>query len=175
MWESAAPLLLPGAVLPEVAVVDDAVALAATVLDTEADSAPEDEAVDQFLWAVLLFLRHRQDNGDGTDLHAAADALLTAARLVPPDHAAAVVIVRSLGAFLDADGGVLERVAAGLAGRFDAVLSSVTDDEDRADLTALRAVCRAAWAVADAHKAVVNVSSRYPWPDALRAAARTAG
>lgn len=175
VWEPVGALLLPGASTPDVAVVDDAVALAATVLDTEEDCAPEDEAVDQFLLAVLLFLRHRLDSGgDGTDLHAAADALLTAARLVPPDHAAAVVIVRSLGAFLDADPRVLERVAAGLAGRFDAVLASVTDDEDRADLTALRAVCRAAWAVADAGKAVANVSSRYPWPDALRAAARTA-
>jgi hypothetical protein len=174
VWDSASALLLPEAVMPQVSEVDDAVALAATVLDGEEQTSPEDDAVDHYLLAVLLFLRNRHDSdGDGTDLRAAADALLTAARLVPPDHAAAVVITRSLGAFLDADGGVLDRVAAGLAGRIDAVLSGVTDEEDRADLTALRAVCRAAWAVVDANKAVANISSRYPWPDALRAAART--
>ncbi len=179
VWESAAALLVPGTATPPADVVDDALALASTIVDAETGSAPEDAGVDQFVLAVLLHLRHALDSGaDGTDLHAAADALLAAARLIPSDHAAAVVVMRSLGALLDTGspfGGVLDRVAAGMAGRFDAVLGTVTDEDDRADLNALRSVCRAVWAVADANKAVANVSPRYPWPDALKATARTMG
>lgn len=181
VWEAAARLLLPDADVPPVAVVDDAVAMASTVVDEETDGTaePADAAVDWFLLAVALHLRDRVA-GDVGDRRAGADALLTAARTVPADHPAAVVVLRSLGAFLDPDhplGGVLDAVAAGFAGRFDAVLAagSVTDPEEWADLHALRCVCRAAWAVAEVGRAVGQVSPGYPWSEPLRAAARSAG
>ncbi|TCO52925.1 hypothetical protein [Actinocrispum wychmicini] len=177
VWESAA-LLLSEVDTPAVAVVDEAVAMASTVVDGDEEAEPADEAVDWFLLAVALHLRDRLDSAG--DRQAGADALLTAARKVPVDHPAAVVILRSLGAFLDPDaplGGVLDRVAAGFAGRLDAVLAgdSVTDPGERANLHALRCVCRAAWAVGELGRAVDHVQPDYPWPDPLKAAARSAG
>ncbi|NUT98108.1 MAG: hypothetical protein HOY78_39465 [Saccharothrix sp.] len=174
VWESAARLLseVDG---PAVAIVDDAVALAGTVVDEDEDA----DVVDWFLVAVTLHLRHRLDPG-GDDRRAGAEALLTAARKAPVDHPALPVVLRSLGAFLDADrplGGVLDGVAAGFAGRLDAVLAggSVTDPEQWADLHALRCVCRAAWALAEAGNAVDRLSPGYPWPGPLKAAVRPTG
>ncbi|MFI9814026.1 hypothetical protein [Saccharothrix variisporea] len=171
VWASAARLLseVDG---PAVAVVDDAVALAGTVVDEDEDA----DVVDWFLVAVTLHLRHRLDPG-GDDRRAGAEALLTAARKASPDHPALPVVLRSLGAFLDADepwGGVLDGVAAGFAGRFDAVLAGgvVTDPEEWADLHALRCVCRAVWALAEAGQAVDRLSPGYPWPGPLKAAVR---
>ncbi|XVV04479.1 hypothetical protein ACQPW3_03420 [Actinosynnema sp. CA-248983] len=170
VWESAAGLLV--ADVPAVDVVDEVVAIAGTVVDEDDDA----DVVDWFLVAVTLHLRHRLDPG-GDDRRAGADALLTAARKAPADHPALPVVLRSLGAFLDADrplGGVLDAVAAGFAGRFDAVLAGggVTDPDEWADLHALRCVCRAAWAVAEAGRAVDRLSPGYPWPGPLKAAAR---
>lgn len=178
LWEAAGALLLPDAAAPAVAAVDDAIAMASTIVDGHpAGIAPEDAAVDQFLLAVTLLLRHRLDPTDDADLHAGADALLVAARTVPADHDSAPVVLRSLGAFLDADdpfGGVLERVAAGFAGRLDVVLAAVTDPGEQANLHALRCVCRAAWAIADAARAVERLAPGYPWAEALKAAAQPA-
>ncbi|RDI24517.1 hypothetical protein [Lentzea flaviverrucosa] len=175
VWEAAAALLLPGAPALAVPVVDDAVAMASTIVDEHPeDIAPEDAAVDQFLLAVVLLLRHRLDPAGDADVRASADTLLLAARTVPADHPSAPVIVRSVGAFLDAGdpfGGVLERIGAGFAGRLDVVLTTVTDPREQANLHALRCVCRAAWAIADAAKAVTRLSPDYPWAEALRAAA----
>jgi hypothetical protein len=173
VWEAAA-MLLSGVATPAVAVVDEAVALASTVVEEDGDVEPADAAVDWFLLAVTLHLRDRVDSG-GTDRQAGADALLTAARKVPADHPAAVVIMCSLGAFLDPEnplGGVLDRVAAGFAGRLDAVLAggSVSDQGERANLHALRCVCRAAWAVGELDRALDHVQPDYPWPDPLKAA-----
>lgn len=170
VWESAARLLVADP--PAVGVVDEAVAMAGTVVDEDADA----DVVDWFLVAVTLHLRHRLDPG-GEDRRAGAEALLTAARRSPADHPALPVVLRSLGAFLDVDeplGGVLDAVAAGFAGRFDAVLAGggVTDPDEWADLHALRCVCRAAWAVAEAGRAVGKLSADYPWPGPLKAAAR---
>ncbi|MEU7524896.1 hypothetical protein AB0A74_04120 [Saccharothrix sp. NPDC042600] len=171
VWESAARLLVADP--PAVAVVDEAVAMAGTVVDEDEDA----DVVDWFLVAVTLHLRHRLDPG-GDDRRAGADALLTAARRSPVDHPALPVVLRSLGAFLAVDeplGGVLDAVAAGFAGRFDAVLAGggVTDPDQWADLHALRCVCRAAWAVAEAGRAVERLSADYPWPGPLKAAARS--
>ncbi|MEJ2855905.1 MULTISPECIES: hypothetical protein [unclassified Saccharothrix] len=174
VWESAARLLSE-VDTPAVGVVDDAVALAGTVVDEDEDA----DVVDWFLVAVTLHLRHRLDPGGG-DRPAGAEALLTAARRAPADHPALPAVLRSLGAFLDADqplGGVLDTVAAGFAGRFDAVLAGgrVTDPEQWADLHALRCVCRAAWALAEAGQAVDRLSPGYPWPGPLKAVVRPAG
>ncbi|GGM89210.1 hypothetical protein GCM10011609_27570 [Lentzea pudingi] len=175
LWEAVTALLQPSAAAPDIAAIDDAVAMASTIVDQHpTDIVPEEAAVDQFVLAVTLLLRHRLDPTDDADLQAGADALLVAARTVPADHDSAPVVLRSLGAFLDAGnpfGGVLDRVAAGFAGRLDVVLASVTDPDEQANLHALRCVCRAAWAIADAARAVERLSPGYPWAEALKAAA----
>lgn len=179
IWEAAAALLLPGAPALAVPVVDDAAAMATELVDEHPeDVSQEDAGIDQFLLAVTLLLRHRLDPVGDADLLASADSLLAAARAVPADHPAALVVARSLGAYLDAGdpfGGVVERIGAGFAGRLDVVLSGVSDPGEQANLHALRCVCRAAWAIADVAKAVTQLSPGYPWATALKAAAKPAG
>ncbi|MGX7826039.1 hypothetical protein ACTG9Q_13190 [Actinokineospora sp. 24-640] len=177
-WEAMAALLLPDAPVLAVADVDEAVALATSVLD-HADGADPDgagPAWDWFLLAVSLHLRDRVDGGGG-DRAAGAEALLGAARKVPMGHPAALVVLRSLGAFLDRERpmAALAQTASGFTGRFDAVLAAQpgAGEAERAQLHALRCLCRAAWAVAELGRAAEALPDGFPWADMIVTAARS--
>lgn len=178
VWMSAAALLLPEAPTPDVDAIDELVALARMVVDETADEA-DVAAVDWFVLAVTLCLRDRVDrDGDRADRLAGAESLVTAVRTVPPGHPAHVVMLRSLGAFLDEGhplGGALEVVAEEFADRLDAAITArVTDDPaDLATLHALRCLCRTATAAAELGRAAVPPD--YPWHTALRSASRIVG
>jgi hypothetical protein len=173
-WALAAALLLPDARPPEVAVVDEAVALARMVVDAE-----QGDAEDWFVLAVVLYLRDRlDDGGDDADRVAGAESLLTAVRKVPLEHPAATTMLRALGAFLEEDrplGGVLDIVADGFADRLDAAITAgaAEDAAALASLHALRCLCRAADALAELGRAAVPPD--YPWQNTLKAATRVAG
>lgn len=180
VWAVAAVLLLPAAPVLDADTVDELVALAQTVVDQAPDGDQGAAAVDWFLLAVALHLRHRTGDAGGGDRAAAADALLTAARQVPPDHPATVTVLRSAGVFLDEDApltGPVETVAGRLADRFDAVLAAgaVRDPADLATLHALRCLCRTAEAAADLRRAAGTVPLDYPWLAAVRAAGAAVG
>lgn len=175
VWASAADLLRPGSQTPAVDVVDEVVALARMIVDTE-DAAT---AEDWFVLAVALLLRDRLDpDGDQADRLAAAESLLTAVQKVPVDHPAATTMLAALGAFVDEDrpfGGVLDAVAENFANRLDAAITAgvATDAAELATLHALRCLCRAATALAEFGRAAVPPD--YPWQNVLKAAARAAG
>ncbi len=175
VWACAAALLRPGSPTPAVDVVDEVVALARMIVDTE-DAAT---AEDWFVLAVALLFRDRLDqDGDRADRLAGADSLLTAVKKVPVDHPAATTMLQALGAFVDEDrpfGGVLEAVAEDFADRLDAALTAgvAKDAAELATLHALRCLCRAATAMAEFGRAAVPPD--YPWQHVLKAAARAAG
>lgn len=180
VWESAVALLSPEAKLPAVVDVDEAVAMASTVVDQDGETAaPEVASLDLLLLAVCLHLRDRVDTStDGADRIAGAEVLLTAARRAPADHPIAVVILRAVGAFLDPArplGGLPARSAAGFAGRFDAVLAEdkVTDVQARTGLHALRCFCRAIWAFVELDRATAELPLQDPLRDRLHAAVRS--
>jgi hypothetical protein len=172
LWARAAELLRPDAPEPTIDVVDDLVALATMVVETE------DTALDRFVLAVTLNLRDRlDDDGDRADAVAGAESLLAAVRALPAGDPAATAMLLSLGAFLDGHrpfGGPLENVAGEFADRVDAeIAAGVADASDLAALHALRCLCRAAEAVAEFQRAAVPPD--YPWRNALKAAAEEAG
>jgi hypothetical protein len=182
VWAGAAALLLPTAPLPPVDVVDDLVALASMVVEGDGPADTATTGIDQFVLAVSFYLRDRVDDGpDDADRVAGAESLLTAARTVPPDHPAAIVILRALGAFLDERrplGGVPD-AADGFTDCIDAVIAAgtVRQEADFATLYALRCLCRAASSdtdgtavAADLQRAVETVPVDYPWSAQLKAA-----
>jgi hypothetical protein len=178
IWASAAALLLPTAPALPVDVVDEVVALARMIVDTEDDDAGS-VGVDWFVLAVTLCLRDRLDvGGDHADRLAGAESLLTAVEKVPIDHPAATTMLLSLGAFLEEDrpfGGVLDAVADDFADRLDAAITAgvAKDAAELATLHALRCLCHAASAMAELGRAAVPPD--YPWQAVLKAATRAAG
>ncbi|RSN46043.1 hypothetical protein DMC64_14975 [Amycolatopsis sp. WAC 04197] len=179
-WHNTARFLLPGSTAPGVEIVDDTVALASEVMESDdVDLSEEDTALAHFVYATFLCLRQRADpDGDGTDYELGTEALLTAVRALPADHSAVPVMLRSLGAFLSPKRPLagLEPVAAGFTGRLDAALAAGDLAADRAaELHALRCVCRAAFAAAELRKAIEGLPADYPWPVSLTAAARPLG
>lgn len=177
VWENAAALLALGEDELPADVVDDLVAMASQLVELDG-SEPANAAVDGFLLAVALRLRGTLAD-DPVDLREALDMLLTAARTVPPDHAAASTIMSTLGAFLDPErplGGLEGDVAAGFAGRIDAVLALHLTDGDpltREGLHLLRCLCRAAWSMAELARAVDAAPAEIPWLPAVRAGHRS--
>lgn len=179
-WHTTAQLLLPDADLPDVETVDNAIALASEVVESEeAALSEEDIALAYFVYATALCLRQRGDSdSDGTDYELGAQALLSAVRALPADHPELPVVLRSLGAFLAPERPLagLDALAAGFTGRLDAVLATGNLPEDRkAELHALRCACRAAFAAAELRKAVNGLPTDYPWPVSLKAAAQLLG
>jgi hypothetical protein len=157
-WELAEYLLGSDAAALPADVVEEAVAMAGTIAELD-DAEPED----WYLYAVALVLR------DGPQAGTGLDALLVAARTAAPDSQAAVAIARSLSAFLDpgrANGGLPGAVAAGFAGRIDALLAvnPMTDDPSgRAGLHVLRCLCRASWAAAELRAAIDEAPEELSW------------
>lgn len=148
IWTCAAALLLPAAPALAVDIVDEVVAMAGMVVDTEDDNDGS-AAVDWFVLAVALHLRDRLDQGsDHADRLTGAECLVAAVRKIPVDHPAASTMLRALGAFLEENspfGGVLDVVADDFAGRLDAAItaSAAKDAAELASLHALRSLCRA--------------------------------
>ncbi|GAB3430894.1 hypothetical protein [Actinophytocola sediminis] len=169
-----AALLAPDAPALEVDTVDEAVALARTVVDLDEEPGATHE--DWFVLAVVLGLRHRlDDEGDDVDRVAGMAGLRTAVRTLPPGHPATAAMLSTLGAFLTEDrpfDDPLDEVAEEFADRIDAVLAAgtTTDAGELATLHALRCLCRTAGALAEFQRAPVPVE--YPWRGALLAAAR---
>ncbi|MET8996642.1 hypothetical protein [Amycolatopsis sp. NPDC004169] len=175
-WAATARLLLPDSEVPGVETIDEAVALASEVVESdEVTLSGEDIALAQFVYAATLCLRQRTDpDGDSTDCVLGAEALLSAVRALPADHPEVPVVLRSLGAFLTGERplAALDAVAAGFTGRFDAVLAGESlPAELKGELHALRCACRAAFAGAQLRKAVEELPGSYPWPVSLKAAA----
>ncbi|MDQ7803303.1 hypothetical protein Q5425_06150 [Amycolatopsis sp. A133] len=175
-WAATARLLEPGSEVPGVETVDEAVALASEVVESDEVTLSEEEtALAQFVYAATLCLRQRTDpDGDSTDCVLGAEALLSAVRALPAGHPEVPVVLRSLGAFLTAERplAALDAVAAGFTGRFDAVLAGENLAADlKAELHALRCACRAAFAGAELRRAVEDLPGSYPWPVSLKAAA----
>ncbi|HZN73973.1 MAG TPA: hypothetical protein VFC00_20080 [Micromonosporaceae bacterium] len=180
VWLSAAELLVPGTPLPDATAVDEMVALASTITEGPPGSDQARAAVDAYLLAVALLLRDRADKAtDGTDRRAGAEELLRAAKAIPLDHPAAVVIMRSLGAFLSETrplDGAVGAIAGGFADRLDsAIATGVSEPADLVALHALRCVCRAAEALRDLRRAAGTVPAEYPWLAAIAAAGQVAG
>jgi hypothetical protein len=180
VWLSAATMLLPDTAAPAVIAVDQMVALASVLVERAPEQIPQQgrahRAVDAYVLAVGLFLRDRLDEkSDGTDRKAGAEELLKAARMIPLDHSAATVILRSLGAFLDRAqplDDVLGAVADGFADRIDGALALRSyEASDLVTLHALRCLCRAERALADLRRAAGAVPSEYPWRTTIGAAA----
>jgi hypothetical protein len=176
-WDTTAQLLLPDSDALDVETVDDAIALASEVVESDdAELSEEDSALAHFVHATAMCLRQRADSaGDGTDYELGARALLSAVRTLPADHPALPVVLRSLGAFLAPERPLagLDALAAGFTGRLDAVLATANLPADRvAELHALRCACRAAFAAAELRKAVDGLPTDYPWPVSLKAAAQ---
>ncbi|WET76214.1 hypothetical protein P3102_18930 [Amycolatopsis sp. QT-25] len=179
-WNETARLLLPDSAAPDVETVDDAIALASEVMESDdAELSEEDTALAHFVYATFLCLRQRADShGDGTDSELGAQALLAAVRALPAGHSALPVVLRSLGAFLSPGRPLagLETVAAGFTGRLDAALATGELGADRAaELHALRCACRAAFAAAELRKAIEGLPADYPWPVSLKAATQPLG
>ncbi|MGV9365775.1 hypothetical protein [Amycolatopsis sp. NPDC003731] len=179
-WAATARLLLPGSEFPGVETVDEAVALASEVMESDESAlSEEDSALAGFVYAAALCLRHRADpEGDGTDCVLGAEALLSAVRALPAGHPEVPVVLRSLGAFLTTERplAALDAVAAGFTGRFDAVLATESLPADlKAELHALRCACRAAFAGTELRRAVEGLPGSYPWPVSLKAAAQQPG
>lgn len=173
-----AALLDPATAAPDVAAVDDAVAIARTVVDL--DDGRDSTAEDWFALAVALGLRHRLDPDaeDGDDRTAGLRALHTAVRTLPAADAGTATLLAALGAFLDQSRPFdepLADVAEEFADRIDAVIVSggITGAGEFATLHALRCLCRTAVAFSELGRAPVPVE--YPWRGALLAAMRTTG
>jgi hypothetical protein len=180
VWLSAAELLRPDTPTPDAATVDEMVALASTIMEQRCGPDQARTAVDAYLLAVALVLRNRVDeDSDGADRRAGAVELLSAARAIPLDHPAAIVILRSLGAFLT-ESRPLDGVVAAIGGRFadrldSAISAGVREPADLVTLHALRCVCRAAEALAELRGATGVVPADYPWLAPIKAAGRLAG
>jgi hypothetical protein len=169
-----AALLRPDAPALDVDTVDDAVALARSVVDFAGDgegACPQD----WFTLAVTLGLRHRLDvDGDDVDRADGLSSLLTAVRGMPAGGAGTGTMLATLGAFLTEDqpfDDTLDGVAEEFADRIDAVVATaaVTDAAELMTLHALRCLCRAAEVLAELRRAPVPVE--YPWRAAMLAAA----
>jgi hypothetical protein len=178
-WSAAGDLLLPSAPAPDVATVDEMVALGLTIVErtpeTEATSATA--AIDRYILAVALLLRGRNDE-TSSDRRAALEEYATAAMNIPLVHPAARVILRSLGAFVN-EGHPLDAavaaVAARVAGRMDsAIVAGIPAAADLVVLDALRCLARAAEALAELRLAAGKVPTEYPWSAAVRAAGQYA-
>jgi hypothetical protein len=178
-WPAAGDLLLPGTPTPDVATVDEMVALGLTIVErtpeAEAKSAPA--AIDRYVLAVALLMRGRGDE-TSSDRSAALEEYATAATTIPLVHPAARVILRSLGAFLN-EGRPLDdsiaAVAGRVAGRIDsAIVAGIPAPADLVVLDALRCMARAAEALADLRRAASKVPSEYPWSAAVKAAGQYA-
>lgn len=119
-------LLAPNATLPETKIIDDIVALAASITSAENPSG-----IDHFLLAVALYLRSHLDQGggwgdeeSGSDIHAAAESLLMAIRELPVEQADVLPVVYRLAAVLD-ERLPADRVRARLAERLDDVTAAL--------------------------------------------------
>lgn len=187
IWNSAAELLRPGAPAPDAATADEMVALASTISelaprpdpaggsDSGGEPDPAAAAIDAYLLAVTLLLRGRAGgDSDGADRRAGSEELLAAAQAIPLDHPAAMVILRSLGAFLR-EARPLDDVVTGIAGKYAdrldrAIATGVAEPEDLVTLHALRCLCRAAEVLAELRQATRVVPAEYPWLAPIKAA-----
>ncbi|MFC5262311.1 CHAT domain-containing protein [Kribbella qitaiheensis] len=92
------------------------------------DDDPVESGLDRLLSAVGLCLRERRDGsgwGEEDDAginFAAAEQLLAAAELIPPDHPAAAAVLEALGGMLDE----ARPLAGAITGRFEAYAAKVS-------------------------------------------------
>jgi hypothetical protein len=185
VWHAAAELIRPGAPARDIATIDELVALASATVDlsrpdrdTVADPAggrdPAVTAVDSYVLAVALLLRDRADDDSaGADRRAGAQELLSAATWIPLNHPAAIVILRSLGAFLSEQRplDLPAHVAGGYADRLDrAIATGVADPADLVTLHALRCLCRACESLTELGRTAGTVPPEYPWLAQVKAA-----
>lgn len=174
-WPAAADLLVPGTPTPDTTTVDEMVALALTIVEhtPQAQAKTAQAAIDHYVLAVALLLRGGYAEAS-SDRAAALEELVTAAERIPLVHPAALVILRSLGAFLSETrplDDALAVVAGRFAGRIDsAVVAGIAEAADLVVLDALRCVCRTAEALTDLRRAAGKVPAEYPWPAPVKAA-----
>ena len=127
LFAAVGSLLASNASLPTIETVDEMVGLAASIASVE-----DATGTDHFLLAVALYLRSCVDEGGGwgdddpgSDVHAAAESLLTAIRTLPVDQADVLPVVYRLAALLDERLPSEDRVRTGLAERLDDVTAAL--------------------------------------------------